>query len=81
MSYLVFDDFGRSRSGTTRVWIVTSTSGSELGTIRWHGAWRQYTFWPAQATIFNPDCLDEISTFVRERTSIHRTERRLARGR
>lgn len=40
------------------VWQVQSVrSDIELGQIRWHGAWRQYCFFPSAETIFNNDCL------------------------
>jgi len=46
----------------TMVWEVVSQSGGfVLGHIKWHGAWRQYCFFPSAETLFNTDCLDAIT--------------------
>ena len=39
--------------------------GDSLGDIEWFSRWRQYAFVPAEETVFNPDCLDDISKFIR----------------
>lgn len=45
----------------TDVWLVRATRDyALLGTIKWFGRWRQYTFWPEPGTTFNPDCLRAI---------------------
>lgn len=51
---------------TTQVWEVRSVmhEGLLLGTISWYGRWRQYTFFPAEDTIFNRTCMSEIATFI-----------------
>jgi hypothetical protein len=60
---------GTSPSGKTDLWEIQSAANGEfLGMIRWYGRWRQYVFHPAKQTIWNPDCLDEVSTFCRGRT-------------
>jgi hypothetical protein len=60
-------------AGKTQVWAVRShRSGDVLGEIRWYGPWRQYAFFPRVATIYNPDCLDLISRWTREKTTAHR---------
>ena len=54
----------------TRVWFVRSKSGGEhLGTIKWHGAWRQYCFFPVVTecgTIWSRGCLAEVTKFMEE---------------
>jgi hypothetical protein len=51
----------------TSTWDVVSVRhGDLLGIIRWWGAWRQYTFFPSNNTVFNPDCLREISAFIED---------------
>lgn len=63
--------------GTTQVWHVRSTrSGDLLGTIKWYGAWRQYTFWPEPHTTFNTGCLDTITRAVDALTAAWRQARR-----
>ena len=52
-------------TGKTQIWIVVNkTHGTNLGYISWYGAWRQYTFHPADCTEFNNTCLVTITTFL-----------------
>jgi len=62
--YLVFteviDDTRR-----TRMWCVLSRSNNALlGRIKWYGPWRQFTFHPEPATVFNIGCLLDINEFM-----------------
>jgi hypothetical protein len=60
-------------SGKTRIWSVIATRNDALlGEIRYYGRWRQYAFFPEPNTIFNPDCMDEVSKFCREETTRQR---------
>lgn len=64
---------GSSPSGKTDIWEIRSvaTGGAELlGEVRWYGRWRQYVLHPADDTIWNPDCLDEVGAFMRGRTRV-----------
>lgn len=72
--YLRIQRVGSSSTGKTERWEVLSTSsGALLGCIAWYGRWRQYVFVPSPDTIFNPDCLDTISAFIRGATDNHKT--------
>lgn len=63
--------------GKTQVWAVLSARHrTELGRIKWYGAWRQYVFEPASLTLFNPACLVEITQVVRGLTAEHRAAHR-----
>ena len=63
--YLEFDRIGWT--GKTDVWNVLSKSQeSILGQIKWFGRWRQYCFYPSPNTIFNPECMNDISNFIKE---------------
>lgn len=62
-----------SEGKKTHVWdILARRDGFLLGQVRWFGRWRQYTFYPSNATIFNPDCLMEIADFCARNTRTHR---------
>ena len=64
--YLKFRRVVPDKPRKTEVWSVLSTMhGDLLGTIKWFGRWRQYAFFPELGTIYNRDCLDDISRFVR----------------
>ena len=63
--YLEFDRIGWT--GKTDVWDVLSKSdGFVLGQIKWFGRWRQYCFYPSPDTIFNPECMNDISNLIKE---------------
>lgn len=70
--YLKFEEREPPSTKTRLVAVVSRSSGIELGTISWYSSWRQYAFHPAAGTIFNPDCMDEISERVRAMTAEHR---------
>lgn len=54
-----------SDTGKTQKWMcVNKSSGFNLGTIQWYGAWRQYTFIPEYGSEYNNGCLDSISGFL-----------------
>jgi hypothetical protein len=72
--YLAFTlDERESRGKKTEVWRVRATRDCALlGTIKWFGRWRQYTFFPADGTTFNPECLRAIADYCRMLTTRHR---------
>jgi hypothetical protein len=49
----------------TSTWIVIAvSSGTELGAVTWHGAWRQYVFVPAECTVWSSGCLEDVKRFI-----------------
>ncbi len=50
----------------TEVWSVFSIHYIFLGYIKWFGRLRQYSFYPEENTIYNQECLNDISTFVKK---------------
>lgn len=62
MEYLKFTEI--DDTGKTKVYQVTSVSGSKLGQVRWYGPWRKYTFMPEAQTIFDVKCLGEVRNFI-----------------
>ena len=65
--YMVFTSV-RTKSTKTGKWRVENrNSGALLGIIKWHGAWRQYCFFPEADCIFNKGCLEDINEFITRR--------------
>lgn len=63
--YLKFEFAGKTKSGKTEIWNVLAKNHRDiLGQIKWYGAWRQYTFRPADGTVFNTDCMREIISCI-----------------
>lgn len=53
-------------TGKTEIHNVFSKEGNlELGTIKWYSAWRCYTFQPKPETIFETDCLQDITDKIK----------------
>jgi hypothetical protein len=49
---------------TDKYGVYSVSHDSRLGTIKWHGAWFTYAFFPESDTIFNNDCLKTIVAFI-----------------
>lgn len=64
--YLVFAEIPHSmHGGKTRRWqVLSKSSGTLLGRIKWHGPWRQFTFFPEGDTIFNVGCMVDICAMI-----------------
>ena len=56
-----------SKNRKTGIYAVDNKkTGDMLGVIRWHGAWRQYCFFPMGETIFNTDCMQYLIDFIKD---------------
>jgi len=54
------------KGGRTSSWyVIARKNEAVLGEIKWFGKWRQYAFFPVIGTVYNPDCMDHISEFIR----------------
>ena len=63
--YLVFREL--PSTGKTKVISVDSKHyGDRLATIKWYGAWRQYTLQPEPRTIWNTGCLRDVNAYIGE---------------
>lgn len=57
----------------TKIWnVANKDEESHLGQIKWYGRWRKYAFFPAYDTIFEEECLRDISFFCEQVTREHR---------
>lgn len=69
MTNLSFSLVGRSDSGLTEIWQVTSAhTGIDLGKISWYAPWRRYAFYPGP-NLFDAVCLTEIAKFLTDQTA------------
>lgn len=58
-------------SGKTAVYEVITVSGHWMGIIKWHSAWRRYTFHTVRERIWDVACMDFISDFLNELMKDH----------
>lgn len=53
-------------TGKTKVFYVAAKNSTGfLGQIKWYGPWRKYAFFPEPNTIFETDCLTDITNFIK----------------
>ena len=65
----------RSTSGKTMIWDVVNDFGAKIGEIRWFGRWRCYSFYPLDGTIFEHQCLMDLSRLCQNATTAKRKRR------
>ena len=63
--YLRFERRASASGLTVIADIWSARHGDKLGEIRWMGRWRQYAFYPATGTIWNPACMVAVSEQIR----------------
>jgi hypothetical protein len=66
--YLRIRWISASPSGKTARFLVVDRHGNLLGTISWHGPWRQYVFAPGNETIWSHGCLAELQSALKRLT-------------
>lgn len=73
--YITIDLHGKSSTGKTSAWHVHNKGGGYfLGEIKWHGRWRQYAFFPKEATLYSEGCLVDIADFLNHARTNHRSQ-------
>ena len=72
-SHLIVEDKGPWRpKAKTRRYNVYTLKHALLGNILWYGAWRQYTYFPLDSTLYSHDCLRELAEFCQYLTEEHK---------
>lgn len=51
---------------TPIIGVYSIQHGFKLGEIKWYGRWRQFAFFPVDETLYNVDCLIDISWQVHQ---------------
>lgn len=77
MSFLQFQETGKSESGKTKIVTVSNVVGLLIGSIRWYGPWRKYTFQPGSTDmVFDHLCLRDIADYCEKMTNQHRSSQK-----
>jgi hypothetical protein len=60
--FSLYDDTGK----TKKYYVFTKDTpiSIKLGEIKWFGRWRQYAFFPEPNTVFEKQCLKDITNFL-----------------
>ena len=48
----------------TQVFTIQTNDSVLLGTVKWYGPWRKYSFYPSVGTLYEPICLRDIAAFI-----------------
>lgn len=64
ITYLTFREVKASPGRKTKIWVVRGTGDIKLGEVRWYAPWRQYCFYPEDATIWSTDCMIDLCEFI-----------------
>lgn len=73
-------DEDRSQNRVTNWWNVRALDGTILGVVKWTSRWRRYAFFPEPNTMFEGECLFDITQFVNAMTTNRKLERKCARS-
>jgi len=58
----------------TKIYAVISKSdNSRLAIVKWYSNWRCYAFYPENGTIYEDDCLNAITQFLKDLMSERKT--------
>lgn len=69
---MVFLQFTQQQSkGKTNIWRV-GCNDAYLGIVKWYSGWRRYTFFPESNTLFDSNCLKEITSFIDEQMKLRK---------
>lgn len=44
--------------------LINKSSQTAIGEIKWYGRWRQYCFFPDEATVWSDGCLADVRDFL-----------------
>jgi len=64
--YLTFYKVVQPTPKITQVWEIKNSKGATIGHVQWFSRWRRYCLYPADGTVFDSQCLDTITRFIRD---------------
>lgn len=62
--WIKFVEVLNTKKITKTYWVINKQSEFRLGTIKWYGPFRQYSFLPEANTVFEQQCLLDITKFI-----------------
>jgi hypothetical protein len=70
--FIVFDEMFTGLSKRTKTWLVRNhLTHVVVGVVKWQTSFRKYGFYPAQNMVFDANCLDHISSFLKQAMHEH----------
>jgi len=67
----IFRSIGNGK-GAIKYNIISRKDRAVLGHVRWNGVWHKYTFYPADGTFYDERSLEDISSFIKDRTKYYK---------
>ncbi len=68
----IYFELSHEGERTCKWFVIARKNDAVLGEIKWFGRWRQYAFFPVVGTVFNPDCMDCISEFIKNEMELRK---------
>ena len=68
-NYLIFEKHTIPNHKLPIYTVKNKQSNCKLGTIKFYGAWRKFVFEPVENVIFDASCLNDIITFLNNKTT------------
>ena len=62
--FLEFKEIPAPALKTKVVDVLSQRSGERLAQIKWYGPWRCYTLHPVSMTIWNEQCLMDVTSYI-----------------
>jgi len=67
VSYKYINFVLQEKKVKTQVWRCENTSsGDELGIVKWYGPWRRYCYFPSGPAVYSAGCLKDITHFIEQ---------------
>ena len=56
----------------TPIYFLVNNNEDCIGTIKWHGAWRKFCFFPEPDTLWDNKCLNDVQKVINNVTAIYK---------
>jgi len=66
--WIEFKEINSAGKKTKMYTVVSKDTKDVLGIVKWYAPWRKYSFFPYSSTVFEWDCLRDISDFIQKET-------------
>lgn len=64
--WIDFMDVSSQAKKTKTFLVINRESKTQIGEVKWYGAWRQYSFFPNPKTVYERQCLLDIAKFINQ---------------
>ena len=71
--WLIAEEMGQAPGRKTKRWEIRNRyEGCTLGEVYWYSQWKKYVFEPQEASVYESQCLRDLSAFLAKQTDAQR---------